>query len=189
MRADCYHGTDVETGRVGLPPDGPQKAVHLLNDADLLIVGLVRVFGDDGHLQAFLRFTHRLHLGVLPQINAVVLDFFGAVGADQGIEVSQNLQREGRVHRDMLTHRSAVQNHAQPLFASYSCLSDNKGGFGAQGGQNASHFHSNITSTHNHTAPIGETRSIQTLMSNNTQLERSQNLTLGGSQVQRSHHC
>lgn len=95
MQADCYHGADVQPSRVGLPPDGPQKTVHLLDDADLLVVLGVRVFGDDGHLQAFLRFAHRLHLRVLPQIDAVVLDFFGAVCAYEGVEVSQNLQREG----------------------------------------------------------------------------------------------
>ena len=92
--ADCYHLANVQSSAVRLPADGPQKAVHLLDGSDLLLfVLLLRVFGGDRHLQSFVRFTHRLHLRVLPQIHTGVLQFFGAVCAYQAVKVPQNLQR------------------------------------------------------------------------------------------------
>lgn len=97
MRAvGCYHLADVQSCSVGLPADGPQEAVHFLDGSDLLlIVLLVRVLGDERHLQPSVCFTHRLHLSVLPQIYTRVLQFFGAICAYEAVEVPQNLQEEG----------------------------------------------------------------------------------------------
>lgn len=89
----CYHLADVESGGVRLPADGPQKAVHFLDGSDLLLVVLLlRVFGDERHLESSVRFTHRLHLRVLPQIYTRVLQFFGAICAYEAVKVPQNLQ-------------------------------------------------------------------------------------------------
>lgn len=93
--AGCYHLADVQPRRVRLPADGPEKAVHFLDCLDLLLIALLLwVFGDECHLQSFVRFTHRLHLRVLPQIHARVLQFFGAICAYEVVKVPQNLQRE-----------------------------------------------------------------------------------------------
>lgn len=92
---DSYHLSNVQSSCVGLSADGPEKAVHLLDGTDLLLlVLLLWIFGDECHLQASVCFTHRLHLRVLPQIYTGVLKFFGAVWADEGVKVPQNLQRE-----------------------------------------------------------------------------------------------
>lgn len=78
----CYHGGDVQSRSVGLPADGPEKAVHFLDGAGLLLVVLLLlVFGDDRHLQSFFSFTHGRHLRILPQIHTRVLQLFGAVCA------------------------------------------------------------------------------------------------------------
>lgn len=100
--AGCYHLADVQSRRVRLPADGPEKAVHFLDGSDLLLVVLLLwVFGDERHLQSFVRFTHRLHLRILPQIHTRVLQFFGAVCAYEAVKVPQNLQRE---YRDVFFH-------------------------------------------------------------------------------------
>lgn len=99
LQDDCeddYQAADVQSGRVGLPADGPQKAVHFLDGADLLAVLLLRVFGSDCNFQASVRFSHRLHLRVLPQIDAVVLQLLGAVCAYECIKGSQNLHKRTR---------------------------------------------------------------------------------------------
>lgn len=52
------------------------------------------------------------------------------------------------------------ENHNLVLMlrcVSYSCLSNNEGCFGPQGGKDACHLHCNISCTHNHTAPVGKT--------------------------------
>lgn len=104
--AGCYHLADVQSRSVGLPADGPEKAVHFLDGSDLLLVVLLlRVFGDERHLQSFVRFTHRFHLRILPQIHTGVLQFFGAVCAYEAVKVPQNLQMEyGDFHYCMAAH-------------------------------------------------------------------------------------
>lgn len=91
----CYHFANVQSRCVRPPADGPQKAVHFLNGSDLLLVILLlRVSGDDCHLQSFVCFTHRLHLRILPKIYTRVLQLFGAVCAYEAVKVPQNLHRE-----------------------------------------------------------------------------------------------
>lgn len=94
-KTDCYHLADVQSRDVGLPADGPQEAVHFLDGSDLLLVILLLwVSGNDGHLQAFVRFTHGLHLRVLPEVDASVLQLSGTVCAEEVVKIPQNLQRE-----------------------------------------------------------------------------------------------
>ena len=91
-RRYSYHPADVQSSGVRLPANGPEKTVHFLDGAELPLVILLWVFGDERHLQALVRFTHRLHLRVLPQINTRVLQFFGAVYAYEAVKVPQHLQ-------------------------------------------------------------------------------------------------
>lgn len=161
--ADCYHLADVQSRAVRLPADGPQKAVHLLDGSDLLLfVLLLRVFGGDRHLQPFVRFTHRLHLRVLPQIHSGVLHFFGAVCAYQAVKVPQNLQRCTHFRYHMAEHVRTWQSNISvwSLCDSHSRLSNDEGCFRPQGGKDACHLHCNITCTHNHTAPVWENRTF-----------------------------
>lgn len=161
-RADCYQAADVQSGRIGLPADGPQKAVHLLNGAELLLaVLLLWVFGDDGNFQASVCFTHRLHLRVLQQINAVVLQLLGAVCADERIEVSQNLQNKHRETCRSTTARRRESYSPALCLVSYAGLTNNEGCFGPQGGKNPRHLHGDVTSAHDHTASARENQAFQ----------------------------
>lgn len=105
---------DVESRGVGLPADGPKEAVDFLDGPDLLLVILLLwIPGDDSHFKALVCFTHRLHLGALPQVNARVLQLFGAVCADKAVKIPKNLQenvRQGRIPLSPcdLTHVKAV---------------------------------------------------------------------------------
>lgn len=93
--SSCYHFANVQSRGVRLPADGPQEAVHFLNGSDLLLVVLLlRVSGDDRHLQSFVCFTHRLHLRILPKIYARVLQLFGAVCAYEAVKAPQDLHIE-----------------------------------------------------------------------------------------------
>ena len=72
-----------------------------------------------------------------------------------------------RIWEHMWTHFSRVAHRwkkscAGNPFSSYSCLSNNEGCFGAQGGKNACHFHCNITGSNNHTAPVGKAKLLNT---------------------------
>jgi len=92
--AERYRGADVQPRHVGLPADGPEEAVHLPDGADLLLAVLLWVFGDERHLQSRFRFTHGLHLRILPQVHTRVLQLFGAICAYEAVEVPQHLERE-----------------------------------------------------------------------------------------------
>lgn len=129
-----YHLADVESTGVWLPPDGPEETVHMLDGADLLLVVLLlRVFGDERHVQTSVRFTHRLHLSVLPQIDSIVLQLFGAVCADEAVEVPQNLQREYQSSTNALAARPPCQYLLCAVIMSadsYPCLSNDQGCLG-----------------------------------------------------------
>lgn len=165
-KVDCYHLADVQSRNVRLPADGPEKAVHFLDGSDLLLVILLLwIFGDKRHLQPSVRFTHRLHLRILPQIHTRVLQFFGAVCAYEAVKVPQNLQSEYEstwrpstcIFITAWLHTFENLNLVFSWCVSYSCLSNNEGCFGPQGGKDACHLHCNITRTDNHTAPVEKT--------------------------------
>lgn len=192
-KIDCYHLADVQSRGVGLPADGPQEAVHFLDGSDLLLVILLLwVSGDDGHLQAFVRFTHRLHLRVLPEVDASVLQLFGAVCAEEVVKIPQNLQRE----RSWQGHRSVflfVQGFTLQISDSYSRLSDNEGCFGTQRAQDPCHFYCDVTCTDNHTAPVRRTKPliVHWNFKNHTKTQAGlyhNKLTLAEILVQKSHH-
>lgn len=151
-----YHFANVHSRDVRTSPNGPEETVHLPDGANLLLlVFLFWVFSTERHLQTFVCFTHRLHLRVLPQVQARVLQLLGAVCTYEAVKVPQNLQKQCKSTWDTTSLCILAANLSKGIF-SYSCLSNNKGCFRAQGGKDTCHFHCNVTSTDDDAASGGK---------------------------------